>query len=241
MKNIKRIGVLVVFGMLVFVMCVPTPSAQTWAGRTSSSYSYAIVIDADNDAEDEVWAIFHDGAHNSNPPGEELLRVQENGNIGIRTPDPTERLDVNGSVRVRELSQDNTLDDIVVADENGVLHTRDLNTIGFAFSIITVYDDYTPVNSDYTILMDASSNNVRILLPPAADVPGQVLVLKRVDDNKTNKVIIDPDGSETIDGRLHIRLRIKFMSYTIQSDGFDWYIIASYGFMGRSHLNNKNR
>ena len=65
MKKIKRIGVLVVFGMLVFIMCVPTQTAQTWAGRTLNNYSYYMVVDSDNDAEDEAWAVFHDGAHNS--------------------------------------------------------------------------------------------------------------------------------------------------------------------------------
>lgn len=241
-KKISKISVLVIIGMIGLIFIASTPSAVNYGPNIYSEQSYAVFIDYDNNATDDVFTIEHNGGQPYYGDSEELFRIQEDGKVGIKTSEPTNMLDVNGSVRVRDLPQDNTLNDIVVADANGVLHTRDVNSIGgFTFNIITVTDDYTPTDSDYTILVDASSNNVRIRLPPAADVPGQVLVLKRVDDNKTNKVIIDPDGSETIDGRLHIRLRVKFMSYTVQSDGFDWYIIASYGFMGRSHLNNSNR
>lgn len=163
------------------------------------------------------------------------------GNVGIGTPIPTQKLDVDGGLRVRILPQDDTLNEIVVADQNGVLHTRDVNTIGFQTNIITVYDDYTPLDTDYTILVDASDNDVTIELPSASEANNQVLVIKRIDDKKRNEVTIDADGSETIDGELSIDLRVKFMSYTIQSDGSDWYIIACYGFMGNSHINNDNR
>ena len=163
------------------------------------------------------------------------------GNVGIGIASPTQKLDVNGGLRIRDLSQDDNLDEIVVADEDGVLHVRDANTIGFETNIITVDNDYTPVDSDFTILVDASSNNVKIKLPSAEEVPGLILNIKRIDDQKKNNVVIDPHGSERIDGDLTIRLNVKYMSYTIQSDGSDWYIIASYGFMGRSHINNKNR
>ena len=241
-KLYKRISVLVLFGIMLLVLVAPTPSAQTWGGSTNSPVSFAHVVDSDNNGDDEVWAVYHDGRPTSIPAGEELFRIQEDGKVGIVTQEPTQILDVNGDVRVRVLPKDNTLNDIVVADANGVLHVRDVGTIGgFAFNIITVTDDYIPESSDYTILVDASSNNVKIDLPKAADAKGQVLVLKRVDDNKRSKVIIDADGSEKIDGDLSVRLNVKYMSYTIQSDGSNWYILSSYGFMGQSHINNKNR
>jgi hypothetical protein len=41
-------------------------------------------------------------------------------------------LDVDGGVRVRDLPDGSDLDDIVVADSNGVLHTRDASTLGGA-------------------------------------------------------------------------------------------------------------
>jgi hypothetical protein len=163
------------------------------------------------------------------------------GNVGIGTLSPTAKLDINGNVRVRELTQNDDLNNVVVADANGVLHIRDVNTIGFKTNIITITKDYTPICSDYTILVDASSNDVTIELPKASDALGQVLILKRIDDEKGNEVTIDADGSETIDGDSTIELEVKYMSYSIQSDGSDWYILGSYGFMGRSHIGNDNR
>lgn len=241
-KLIKRISVLVLFGIMVLVLCAPTPSAITYGAGIWAEESFPIYIDTDNNATDEAFIIGHDGSVYYGQVGEELFRVQEDGKVGIKTQDPTNMLDVNGSARVRDLPKDDSLNNLVVADENGVLHVRDVSTIGgFGFNIITVTDDYTPTSSDYTILIDASPNNVKIDLPKAADAKGQILVLKRVDDNKKSKVIIDADGSETIDSDPTVRLNVKYMSYTIQSDGSDWYIIASYGFMGRSHIGNKNR
>lgn len=285
-EKIKRIGALAVFGIMVLIMCAPVPSAQILGTGLLTGNSYYCVIDRDNDANDEVWTVWHDGSPHDTPPGEELFRIQEDGKVGIGTQGPTQKLDVNGSVRVRVLPQDDTLNDIVVADANGVLHIRDVTTIGgapvmnwydvntdspstdinadiytkgkvgigtvkpittldvnggFATNIITVKNHYKATSSDYTILVDASQKNVRIKLPLAAEAEGQILNLKRIDDDKKTTVIIDADGSETIDGASTIKLNCKYMSYTIQCDGSDWYILGSYGFMGRSHLNNKNR
>jgi hypothetical protein len=163
------------------------------------------------------------------------------GNVGIGTLSPTEKMDIDGGLRIRDLPQDDTINNVVVADSNGVLHTRDVNTIGFQTNIITITDDYTPKDTDYTILVDASSNDVLIELPPANDAFSQVLVIKRIDENKRNTVIIDGDNSEEIDGDLRLELDCQYMSYTIQSDGSNWYILTSYGFMGKSHINNDHR
>lgn len=51
----------------------------------------------------------------------------QTGNVGINTPIPTETLDVaNGNVRIRDINTnigDSTIDNLVVADVNGVLKT----------------------------------------------------------------------------------------------------------------------
>lgn len=244
-KRIKRIGALAVFGMMVLIMIAPTPSAVPFGSTMSTGDSHTVVIDFDNDSDDAMWTVWHDRGNKDNPPGEELFRIQEDGKVGIGEPNPTHTLDVNGSVRVRDLTQDDTLNDIVVADANGVLHIRDVTTIGggggFATSINTVTEDYEVTGSDYTILADASTKDVLIKLPSANEVPGQILNIKRIDDHKKNEVVIDGDDQEKIDGDLTVQLNTKYMSYTIQSDGSGWYIIASYGFMGQSHINNKNR
>ena len=55
------------------------------------------------------------------------------GNVGINTSDPTDKLDVNGQARIRDLSLDNNRDSIVVADGNGVLFSRAASTLGDNF------------------------------------------------------------------------------------------------------------
>lgn len=52
------------------------------------------------------------------------------GNFGIQTDTPTELLDVNGQARVRVLPATSTLDNLVVVDSTGVLHRRDVSSLG---------------------------------------------------------------------------------------------------------------
>ena len=56
--------------------------------------------------------------------GESRLFLQYGGNIGIGTTTPTQRLDVNGKIRVRDLAPDATLEDLVVTDADGNLYVE---------------------------------------------------------------------------------------------------------------------
>jgi len=61
--------------------------------------------------------------------GTERMRITAAGNVGIATPNPTNTLDVNGQARVRVLTANPLLNDVVVADSSGVLFTRPASTI----------------------------------------------------------------------------------------------------------------
>jgi len=90
------------------------------------SEDYRIVIDEDNNQNDRYFSICKDEGHNDQEgTGTELMRCQENGNVGIATPSPSEKLDVNGKVRIRDLPVGGAINTMVVADATGVLHKND--------------------------------------------------------------------------------------------------------------------
>lgn len=64
---------------------------------------------------------------------ESIYNLAYNDKIGLSTSSPTEKLDINGSLRVRTTAQDNSLTKFAVLDGNGVLKYRDnlnLNPFG---------------------------------------------------------------------------------------------------------------
>lgn len=58
------------------------------------------------------------------------MSLRESGKIGIGTTTPTQKLDVNGKVRVRDLALDNSKDSILVSDGNGTIAFREASTLG---------------------------------------------------------------------------------------------------------------
>jgi hypothetical protein len=89
-KRIKRrIGVLGILGMLVLMAISGTIIAASWGTTVTDNAGYRIIIDNDNGASDEAFAVWHDGTG-----GSELFRVQEDGNFGINNIDPTRKLEI---------------------------------------------------------------------------------------------------------------------------------------------------
>jgi len=60
----------------------------------------------------------------------ERMRVTAAGDVGVGTSAPTATLDVNGGARIRSLPQDDSLDEFVVRDADGFLHSRTVGSIG---------------------------------------------------------------------------------------------------------------
>lgn len=60
----------------------------------------------------------------------ERMRITSGGLVGIGTPAPTQSLDVNGQARIRVLTLNPALNNVVVANANGVLFTRPASTLG---------------------------------------------------------------------------------------------------------------
>ena len=82
--------------------------------------------------------------------------------------------------------------------------------------------DYTATSSDTVILVDATSGDVTITLPAVSS--GLHYYIKKT-DSSSNKVIVDGDGSETIDGSTTQDIISQYDAMEIVSDGTSWSII----------------
>jgi len=94
-----------------------------------------------------------------------------------------------------------------------------------AFSSTTKTANYTATASDYSIICNNTSGAITISLPAASGCTGRTYVVKKV-SAALNNVVIDPNGSETIDGAATRTLALQYESVLIQSDGSNWVILA---------------
>jgi hypothetical protein len=103
---------------------------------------------------------------------------------------------------------------------------------GTAVSAASAGTDYaipitrTLITSDTTlttqtyVAVDATSSVVTITLPAAASNTNKIYTIKKIDS--TNSVVIDPNGSETIDGSSTITLTTQWDMIKIISNGTNW-------------------
>jgi len=65
-----------------------------------------------------------------------------------------------------------------------------------------------------------------LTLPTAQTLEGRVIIIKDTGGNAgTNSITIDTEGSEKIDGEDTLVLDNDYDSYTLMSDGSNWFII----------------
>lgn len=83
----------------------------------------------------------------------------------------------------------------------------------------------TLASSTNYALVDASTRNVTITLPAAADNERTVFTIKKI-DSSNHRVTIDANGTETIDGELTVDLKLQYSYITIVCDGTEWFIIG---------------
>lgn len=95
-----------------------------------------------------------------------------------------------------------------------------------AFAARAITQNHTITAADHTIFTNATSTNITITLPSAANIPGRQYVIKRVDTAGTS-VTIATDGSETIEGAASMALT-DHRSVVVQSDNSNWWIMAEY-------------
>lgn len=93
-------------------------------------------------------------------------------------------------------------------------------------SLITVIADHLMANSDYTVLVDATTGTVNISLPANDQTTrGRIYVIKKIDITN-NLVWVMPDGTDVIDGATSFFINTTNESVTIQADGRgNWRIL----------------
>jgi len=91
--------------------------------------------------------------------------------------------------------------------------------------IINISSDYYTGSTDnQIIIVDASDGDVEITLPPAIDTADKTYYIKKV-DSSNNKVIVNPNETETIDGQSEMHITNQYECYKIVCTGAKWWII----------------
>lgn len=111
--------------------------------------------------------------------------------------------------------------------QNGRLPFRRVVVAGpVATAIRSVAAATTMVETDRTVLGDATGGAFTVTLPAAADVVGVELVVKRVNGGGNAVTVQGVTGSETIDGATSVALNAQYDFLRVQSDGLVWHKVA---------------
>lgn len=98
----------------------------------------------------------------------------------------------------------------------------DINSVSSADYTVTDTDGYG------VLLMTTGNSNRTVTLPTAADNTDRKIIIKKVDSG-TGTVIIDGEGSETVDGSTTYILYGQYRQATVVCDGSNWHIIEKSG------------
>jgi hypothetical protein len=91
------------------------------------------------------------------------------------------------------------------------------------FSMKTVSGDTTLGSNDLFVLVNCTSANITITLPAASNYEGKHYHIKKK-DTTSYSVIVDGNGSDTIDGELTYEFDIPKVCISVVSDGTEWWI-----------------
>lgn len=88
----------------------------------------------------------------------------------------------------------------------------------------SVTANHTLTLFERVLLVATSTVNITVTLPPVADAINRAYDIKKTDGNAYT-VTVTPDGAETIDGASSLVIGNQYESYTLVSDGTNWYNI----------------
>lgn len=105
---------------------------------------------------------------------------------------------------------------------NGVTQTKGIRT-----RIRTVSTDITTDINDHTVCVNSSDavSVLTIALHDASSCAGQPLIIKDLGTATAHNILIDPSGSQTIDGQPTFTIDEDWTAVSIQSTGTGWILI----------------
>lgn len=110
------------------------------------------------------------------------------------------------------------------AGPQGLQGVPGADAMGGPIAISTKNGNYTVLTSDNVILANCAAGGVILQLPPAASAIGQAFFFKKIDAT-ANPMTIQADGSELIDGLNAQVTTTQWESFTVVSDGSQYYIL----------------
>ena len=164
--------------------------------------------------------------------GAGVLIIERNNFTSMGATNKTIRIQGAGDiVTVRDNAWDVTGDaDPVQVTNSGV--ESNVTEIGNTWNakassvldVVTKTADYTAsIINDAVILCDATSGVVTITLPTSVGNAGKTFSIKKIDASGNN-VVIDGNGSQTIDGSTTQTISSQYGERRIVSDGTNWFI-----------------
>lgn len=90
--------------------------------------------------------------------------------------------------------------------------------------VTTTSATYNATSANRTILCNAASNAITVNLPAAASNNELTLDIKKI-DSSSNKVTIDANSTEVIDGTTTKTISTQWTSYTVKCNGTAWYVL----------------
>lgn len=89
--------------------------------------------------------------------------------------------------------------------------------------IATKTGNYSVLEEDTTILVNAAGGVVTLSLPTAVGIAGKVFNFKKI-DSSANVVSISASGAELIDGAGSMNLTVQYEAVILRGDGANWWI-----------------
>lgn len=108
-------------------------------------------------------------------------------------------------------------------DDGTVTKLFDTSGLGDVETVVSKTSAYTILATDSVILADSNSAAFTLTLPTAVGITGKTYTIKKT-DSSANKVTIDGNGSEEIDGQTTIELLAENDFIRVVSDGTGWKI-----------------